>query len=171
MPRSSTSPTARPTSCGTTCGTPTTSVSAGHDLVPSAIFTHPQIAAVGATVKKDLRDRVLTTASAWSGYGDVAYGWAMEDETGFCKVLVDLADGYDPGRAHHGPPGPHPRPAARARGHARHHRPHAGRPALLDPPRSHRGRAASTSGNGLVSDGIRLRPMVHVTDMAAAVSF
>ena len=78
---------------------------------------------------------------------------------------------HDPGRAHHGPPGPHPRPAARARGHARHHRPHAGRPALLDPPRSHRGRAASTSGNGLVSDGIRLRPMVHVTDMAAAVSF
>ena len=31
-------------------------VSAGHDLVPSAIFTHPQIAAIGAT-EQELRDR------------------------------------------------------------------------------------------------------------------
>ena len=39
-------------------------VSAGHDLVPSAIFTHPQIAAVGAT-EQDCATGVSTTASAW----------------------------------------------------------------------------------------------------------
>ena len=114
---------------------------AGHDTRPVGVFTHPQIAAIGAT-EQDLRDRGVDYRGA-GPYGDIAYGWAMEDKTGFCKVLVDPADGR-PGRAHHGPPGPHPHPAARARGHARHRRPHAGRPAVLDPPRPHRGRAAGT---------------------------
>jgi mycothione reductase len=26
-------------------------------------------------------------------YGDVAYGWAMEDDTGFCKVLAERGTG------------------------------------------------------------------------------
>ena len=26
-------------------------------------------------------------------YGDVAYGWAMEDTTGFCKLIADRATG------------------------------------------------------------------------------
>jgi len=66
-------------------------VSAGHDLVPSAIFTHPQIAAIGAT-EQDLRDRGVDYRVGLARFGDTAYGWAMEDETGFCKVLVDPSD-------------------------------------------------------------------------------
>jgi mycothione reductase len=66
--------------------------SAGHDLVPSAIFTHPQVAAVGAT-EQDLRERGVEYRVGLARFGGTAYGWAMEDETGFCKVLVDPADG------------------------------------------------------------------------------
>jgi mycothione reductase len=66
--------------------------SAGHDLVPSAIFTHPQIAAVGAT-EQDLREGGVEYRAGLARFGDTAYGWAMEDETGFCKVLVDPANG------------------------------------------------------------------------------
>jgi len=80
-------------------------VSAGHDLVPSAIFTHPQIAAVGAT-EQDLRDRGVDFRVGLVRYGDVAYGWAMEDETGFCKVLVDPADGTILGAHIMGPQAP-----------------------------------------------------------------
>ena len=66
-------------------------VSAGHDLVPSAIFTRPQIAAVGAT-EQDLRDRGAAYRVGVARYRETAYGWAMQDDTGFCKVLVDPAD-------------------------------------------------------------------------------
>jgi mycothione reductase len=67
-------------------------VSAGHDLVPSAVFTHPQIAAVGAT-EQELRDRGVDYRVGLARYGQTAYGWATEDDdTGFCKVLVDPAD-------------------------------------------------------------------------------
>jgi mycothione reductase len=58
-----------------------------HKLVPSAVFADPQIASVGLT-ESECRDRggyhVGTTP-----YGDVAYGWALQDETGFCKILAD----------------------------------------------------------------------------------
>jgi mycothione reductase len=66
-------------------------VSAGHDLVPSAVSTHPQIAAVGAT-EQELRDQGVDYRVGLARYGETAYGWATEDETGFCKVLVDPAD-------------------------------------------------------------------------------
>jgi mycothione reductase len=67
-------------------------VSAGHDLVPSAVFTHPQIAAVGAT-EQELRERGGDYRVGTARYGQTAYGWATEDDdTGFCKVLVDPAD-------------------------------------------------------------------------------
>jgi mycothione reductase len=66
--------------------------SAGHDLVPSAIFTHPQVAAVGAT-EQDLRERGVEYRVGLARFDGTAYGWAIEDESGFCKVLVDPADG------------------------------------------------------------------------------
>jgi len=65
-------------------------VSAGHDLVPSAIFTHPPIARIGAT-EQELRDREVDYRVGLARYGQTAFGWAMEDDTGFCKVLVDPA--------------------------------------------------------------------------------
>lgn len=67
-------------------------VSADHDLVPAAVFTQPQIASVGAT-EQECRDRGLDYVVGTAGYADVAYGWAMEDTTGFCKVLAEPGTG------------------------------------------------------------------------------
>jgi mycothione reductase len=59
-----------------------------HDLVPSAVFTNPQIASVGLT-EGMCRDRPGGYHVGTTPYRDVAYGWAMQDDTGFCKVLAD----------------------------------------------------------------------------------
>lgn len=59
-----------------------------HDVVPAAIFTSPQIGTVGRT-EQQCRDEGLDYVSAVVDFSDVAYGWAMEDETGFCKVLAE----------------------------------------------------------------------------------
>ncbi|WP_327739229.1 mycothione reductase [Streptomyces nojiriensis] len=67
-------------------------IAADHDLVPAAVFTRPQIASVGAT-EQDCRDRGLDYLVGTAGFGDVAYGWAMEDTTGFCKVLAEPGTG------------------------------------------------------------------------------
>ncbi|GGZ72728.1 mycothione reductase [Streptomyces subrutilus] len=67
-------------------------VSADHDGVPAAVFTRPQIASVGAT-EQDCRDRGLEYLVGTAQYADVAYGWAMEDTTGFCKVLAEPGTG------------------------------------------------------------------------------
>lgn len=61
---------------------------AGHDLVPSAVFTDPEIAQVGAT-EQELRAAGTPYRVGLVGYREAAYGWAMEDETSFCKVLAD----------------------------------------------------------------------------------
>jgi len=63
-----------------------------HRYVPSAVFTSPQISDVGLTeeqVKAQQRSYVTTTQA----YGDTAYGWAMEDTTGVCKLIADPATG------------------------------------------------------------------------------
>lgn len=67
-------------------------IAADHDLVPAAVFTRPQIASVGAT-EQDCRDRGLDLLVGEARYEDVAYGWAMEDTTGFCKVLAERGTG------------------------------------------------------------------------------
>ena len=56
--------------------------------VPWAIFSGPQVAAVGAT-ERELADAQTPYVSATYPYSDVAYGWAMEDTTGFVKLLAD----------------------------------------------------------------------------------
>jgi mycothione reductase len=63
-----------------------------HRYVPSAVFTSPQIATVGLTEEqlKASGRRYVTKSQA---YGDTAYGWAMEDTTGVCKVIADPATG------------------------------------------------------------------------------
>lgn len=62
--------------------------STDHRFVPAAVFGHPQVASVGAT-ERELRaagrDHVVTVQR----YGDTAYGWAMEDQAGVCKLLAD----------------------------------------------------------------------------------
>ncbi|WP_445270059.1 mycothione reductase [Streptomyces sp. DSM 41634] len=67
-------------------------IAADHELVPAAVFTRPQIASVGAT-EQDCRERGLDLLVGEARYADVAYGWAMEDTTGFCKVLAERGTG------------------------------------------------------------------------------
>jgi mycothione reductase len=59
-----------------------------HRYVPSAVFTDPQIAMVGLT-ENQARAKGFNIATKVQDYGDVAYGWAMEDTTGIAKIIVD----------------------------------------------------------------------------------
>lgn len=59
-----------------------------HRCVPSAVFTEPQIASVGAT-GEDLDATGRRYVQASQAYGDTAYGWAMEDTHGFCRLYAD----------------------------------------------------------------------------------
>ncbi|GAA4764626.1 mycothione reductase [Citricoccus nitrophenolicus] len=62
--------------------------------VPAAVFSRPQIAAAGLTEEQAAaeygRDRISVKVQ---DYGDVAYGWAMEDTTGICKLIADRQTG------------------------------------------------------------------------------
>jgi mycothione reductase len=61
-----------------------------HDWVPMAIFSDPQVASVGAR-SQDLDGSEYVEAV--EQYGDVAYGWALEDTTGICRVYADPQTG------------------------------------------------------------------------------
>jgi mycothione reductase len=66
--------------------------SAEHDVVPAAVFARPQIATVGRT-EQQCRDAGLDYKVGIARHADVAYGWALEDEIGFCKVLAERKTG------------------------------------------------------------------------------
>ena len=60
-------------------------------VVPHAVFSHPQVGSVGATEMMLLNEgRLFVTGRC--EYGSVAYGWALEDTTGFAKILIDPTD-------------------------------------------------------------------------------
>ena len=63
-----------------------------HRYVPEAVFTSPQIASVGLT-EEQLKAQGRSYVTKSQAYGDTAYGWAMEDTTGVCKVIADPATG------------------------------------------------------------------------------
>ena len=63
-----------------------------HTAVPSAVFTDPQLASVGLT-EQEARARGVRYVCATQDFGGTAFGWAMEDTTGACKVLADPATG------------------------------------------------------------------------------
>lgn len=56
--------------------------------VPAAVFTDPQIASIGLR-EQDCRARGLRYVTKVQDYGDVAFGWAMEETTGFVKLIAD----------------------------------------------------------------------------------
>ena len=56
-------------------------------VVPAAVFADPQVASAGAT-EQDLQAQGLRYVSATRPYGSTAYGWALEDTTGFVKILA-----------------------------------------------------------------------------------
>ncbi len=63
-----------------------------HRYVPAAVFTRPQVASVGRTEHQAAEDG-YDVVTVTHEYGDVAYGWAMEDETGFVKLVADRSTG------------------------------------------------------------------------------
>jgi mycothione reductase len=71
---------------------PTDRIKSDHRFVPHAVFSSPQIAAVGLT-EQEARDRGIPYVVGVEKYADIAYGWAMEDTTGFAKILADPTTG------------------------------------------------------------------------------
>ena len=59
-----------------------------HEAIPSAVFTDPQLASVGLT-EQQARAEGVRYVCATQEFGGTAFGWAMEDTTGACKVLAD----------------------------------------------------------------------------------
>jgi mycothione reductase len=65
---------------------------ADHRFVPHAVFSSPQIASVGLT-EAEAEARGLRFVTSEQEYAGIAYGWAMEDTTGFVKLIADPATG------------------------------------------------------------------------------
>ena len=55
---------------------------------PHAVFSSPQIGAVGLT-EQQAESSGEPYCTITQPYGAAAYGWAMEDTTGFCKLIGD----------------------------------------------------------------------------------
>ena len=64
------------------------------DGVPAAVFTDPEIAQVGLT-EAEANEAIgaANVTTKLQSYGDTAYGWALEDQTGVFKVVADRRDG------------------------------------------------------------------------------
>jgi mycothione reductase len=61
-------------------------------VVPSAVFADPQVASAGAT-EQQLRERGQRYVAASRAYADTGFGWALQDTSGFVKILADPASG------------------------------------------------------------------------------
>ena len=59
-----------------------------YDKIPYAVFTSPQVAAVGIT-EEEAKKRGLRYLVGAYAYGDTAYGSAMGEEDGFVKLIVE----------------------------------------------------------------------------------
>ena len=71
---------------------PDAPIRSDHRFVPAAVFTDPQIAAVGLT-EQQAHAHGIPFAVKKQEYGGIAAGWAREDTTHFLKVLADPATG------------------------------------------------------------------------------
>ena len=63
-----------------------------YKAVPSAVFSSPQVATVGLTEQEAVKQGRSFSVGR-RDYGGTAYGWAMADDSGFAKVLVDEETG------------------------------------------------------------------------------
>lgn len=63
-------------------------IEADHRFIPHAVFGSPQVASVGLT-EEAARAAGHDVMTAVQQYGHTAYGWAMEDTAGFCKLVAD----------------------------------------------------------------------------------
>ncbi|WP_394616242.1 mycothione reductase [Lentzea sp. JNUCC 0626] len=71
---------------------PDDQIKSDHRFVPAAVFSSPQIASVGLT-EEQAKEKGIRYVTATQAYASIAYGWAMEDTTGFAKLLADPATG------------------------------------------------------------------------------
>jgi len=62
--------------------------SQSYKAVPSAVFSNPQVATVGLT-EHEAAKQGRSFSVGRRDYAGTAYGWAMVDDSGFAKVLVD----------------------------------------------------------------------------------
>jgi mycothione reductase len=67
-------------------------IESDHRFVPHAVFSAPQIASVGLTEEEAVEQGIQYVVGR-EAYADIAYGWAMEDTTGFAKILADPDNG------------------------------------------------------------------------------
>ena len=64
------------------------------ETVPAAVFSSPELAQVGLTETEAVAELGAEHVTVkLQAYGDTAYGWAMADESGVCKVIADRRDG------------------------------------------------------------------------------
>ncbi len=84
---------------------PDNRIQADHRFIPHAVFSSPQIASVGLT-EKEAEDQGIDYVVSTQKYADIAYGWAMEDTTGFAKLLADPTTGQLLGAHIMGPQAP-----------------------------------------------------------------
>jgi mycothione reductase len=80
-------------------------IESDHRFVPHAVFSAPQIASVGLT-EEQAKEHGIPYVTAIQRYADIAYGWAMEDTTGFAKILADPKTGQLIGAHIMGPQAP-----------------------------------------------------------------
>ncbi|CAM05158.1 mycothione reductase [Saccharopolyspora erythraea NRRL 2338] len=71
---------------------PDAPIESDHRYVPAAVFSSPQIASVGLT-EQEAQQLGVEYVTSVQDYGGIAYGWAMEDSTGFAKLLADPETG------------------------------------------------------------------------------
>ncbi|MFI6101432.1 mycothione reductase [Lentzea sp. NPDC051213] len=71
---------------------PDDQIESDHRFVPAAVFSSPQIASVGLT-EEEAKAKGIRYVTSSQAYASIAYGWAMEDTTGFAKLLADPATG------------------------------------------------------------------------------
>ena len=71
---------------------PESPIESDHRFVPHAVFSSPQVASVGLT-EQQAREQGVAYVKSTQDYAGIAYGWAMEDTTGFAKLLADPSSG------------------------------------------------------------------------------
>ncbi len=64
-------------------------IAADHRFIPCAVFSDPQVASVGLTEAQAVKARRRYVAVR-QDYASVAYGWAMEDQGHFVKLIAEV---------------------------------------------------------------------------------
>jgi len=67
---------------------PDAMITSDRRFAPHAVFADPQVASVGITEEQARADGI-PHITVTQDYGTVAYGWALEDTTHFCKLIAD----------------------------------------------------------------------------------